>query len=516
VEKGMRNQKEDIFSVYKPLRNHLRKCSISDSLRLVREYSQNLQFRNSDFSPDIEVAKEYLDKDIVQKIRWLSECKLEILAKEIILNSSETITGEKTLRKWNYLVGAVNKIHDLEGEISKNYFDVSNVKRELFRMAHTQFPWQIESPNTGLLARYYKIYSYPKLDAILKNTIGLSTKEFYFIGMIVASPFFQNIALSYPPRIEIEGVIQESIDKFLKHFSLDLKSLKSKLRSEQNMNENYFHAFSSLRGYPLIKMDYNGKDSLVCPIPTLLFWRMTNGLYYEVVDKENFDKAFGEAFQKHIGECIKASCKNPKIKFYPEESFIDGKKRKDTIDWLIEDKDCIIFVECKGKRLTMPSKTELLVGDKFEEDLDKMADFVVQTYKTIRDYTENKYPEYKYQKEKTVCPFVITLEDWHLFDEKILLREKIKEKMLKANIPVKWLNEIPYTICSAQEFEELIQIIQKLRILSTLQKKSTDPEKSKWALTTFLSSEFPEEYKKIKSFFLEEFDEIYPKKLRTK
>jgi hypothetical protein len=511
----MAREKANIYELYKPLRNHLKKCGLSDSLRVIRAYAQNLQF-NDNFPADIEVNGEFLKKDHIQKAIWISEWNLEILTKEVIINSSESKWNTGTFRQWAYFSRAINKIKDIDTRISKDHIDRSNILRELKRIAYGQFGWQLARPSKELMASYYRIYNTPEMNAIIKKTIGLTTKNIYFICFALFASFLKHFAIQYPPKIEITGLDQESIDKFLKHFSSDLPALKEKLISEQNINENYFYAFSSLRVYPIIRMDIEEKYSLTCPIPTLLFWRITSGLYYEVVNQKEFDSAFGASFQKHIGDCISASNTNAKAKIFPEESFMDGKHKKDSVDWIVDDGNFAIFIECKTKRMTMPSKTELVITDALEKDLEKMATFVVQVYKTIRDYQSGKYPSYKFGERKKIYPLVVTLEDWHLFGDDALLEKNIEDKLNAEDIPLNCLSSMPYTICSAQELKELIQIIQSKGIDAVIGKKLEDPEKSTWAMATFLSSEYPEEHKKIKALFLEDFDSIFPEEIITK
>ena len=143
-----------------------------------------------------------------------------------------------------------------------------------------------------------------------------------------------------------------------------------------------------------------------------------------------------------------------------------------------------------------------------------MPSFVVQVYKTIRDYKNGKYPSYKYKKTKPIYPLVVTLEDWHLFGENKLLKKKIEEKLQTEKIPLDWLSKMPFTICSAQEFEEMIQIVETRGIKNVIGKKLKDPEKSKWAMTNFLSSEYPEDVRRTKSLFLSDFDSIFPEELK--
>lgn len=512
----MAQYKSNIYEAYKPLRNHLRNCGLVDSLRVIRAYAQNLQIKGEDFPSDIEVKKEYLQRDHIQKMSWISEWNLEVLAKEVIINSSENSYNKKTFKEWKFFSTTINKLKDIDSMITKAHVNGSNIFRELERIAHCQFAWQIDRPNTELIARYYRIYKTPEMDSILKFTTGLTTKELYFVGLVIWAHFLSNFALQLPLKIEINGLYQESIDKFLKHFSSELPVLREKLKSEQNMNENYIYSFSSLRSYPIIITKYRGKESLICPIPTLLFWRIASGLYYEVVNQSDFDNAFGSSFQKYIGDCIIAANTNYTIKAFPEESFVDGKNRKDSVDWIVDDGTSAIFIECKAKRMTMLSKTELLISDALEKDLEKMSIFVTQVYKTIRDYQNGKYPTYKFNEQKKIYPLVVTLEDWHLFGDNPLLKMKIEEKLKAEGIPLECLSSMPYTICSTQEFEEMIQIIQSKGIDPIIGKKLEDPEKITWEMATFLLNEYPEEHKNIKPLFKKDFDSIFPEEIAKK
>lgn len=504
--------KSNIYEIYKPLRNHLRKCGIIDSLRVIWYYAQNLQF-NGEFPEDIDVSREYLQRDHIKRTTWISEWHLAILTKEVLIHSAKSNRNKNTFREWKYLSAAINKIKNIENKISQEHIDTSNILREVERMAHGQFAWQIDRPNKTLLARYYKLYDTPEMNAVIKSSLGLTTKELFFVSFALLAVFLENYVLYYPFNIEIKGLDQESIDKVLKFISSGFPALKEKLISEQNINENYVYAYSSLRSYPIIRMEYEGKFGLFCPVPTLLFWRITIGLYYEVVNQKDFDNAFGASFQNHIGDCISISNTNPDIKVYPEKSFMDGNNRKDTVDWILDDGNSIIFIECKSKRMTMPSKTELVVPDALEKDREKMASFVSQVYKTIRDYRNGKYPTCKYDEKKKIYPLVITLEDWHLFGDNSWLKKEIEKKLKAEDIPITWLSEMPYTICSANEFEAMIQIIQSTGIDAIIGRKLDDPETASWEMAPFLLNIYPKEHGKIKNLFPEIFNSIFPEEL---
>lgn len=503
-------QSNDVFELYKPLRNHLRKTSLLESLRVMWAYSRYLQF-DKQIPDDIEVTPKVRSGRKMDYVSFLNEWALETLVREIIINSQETTTCAKTVREWNYLAGALNKLRELENSIYGKFGTDQGIHLEIHRIAHRQFPWQ-SRPSTISMTRYFKIFGYAPLDKITQDVIGLTTKELYLIGTAVLAVYLKEPILSYPPHIGVKGITLENLKRVLNRFSCELTTLKNKLLSEQEMNEKFAYSYHSLRAYPIMKMTYNNKDSYVCPLPTLFVWRLTSGIYYEIYKEEGFDNAFGRSFQNYIGEVLKNSNVENKININPEEEYYVGRERKDTIDWIADEAEAALFIECKTKRMTILAKVALNSEEALDKDLDILADAVIQAYENINNYRNNEYPNYKFNKEKMIFPLVVTLEEWYLFIDKIREKvgEKVKEKFNESSLPVSWLNELPYSICSTQEFEELMQIIQIVGIKKFMSSKVFDREKRSWLFSSYMSSDFPEELNKTQFLFEANFNTIFP------
>jgi hypothetical protein len=133
-------------------------------------------------------------------------------------------------------------------------------------------------------------------------------------------------------------------------------------------------------------MSYQGNDAIVCPLMTLLFWRFTGGLYYELIADPRFANEFGEGFQTYVGEVIERACPDPKKQRIPEQDYAVGKMKKRTVDWIVADEQSALFIECKAKRLSWGAKASLVDLGPLEADIDSMASAVVQVYKTVTDY----------------------------------------------------------------------------------------------------------------------------------
>jgi hypothetical protein len=75
----------DIFELYKPLRNHLRKVTLIESLGVIRAYMQHLQFKVG-FPSDIDVPAWFLQaRSNVEKKVY--EWELDVLSRELLIHA---------------------------------------------------------------------------------------------------------------------------------------------------------------------------------------------------------------------------------------------------------------------------------------------------------------------------------------------------------------------------------------------------------------------------------------------
>ena len=112
------------------------------------------------------------------------------------------------------------------------------------------------------------------------------------------------------------GLTQQHIDRFLAFTSLTRDQLSDMLGFEHALDEGFGYRHSSLREFPLIQISDQGQDEIACPIPALLFWRLTSGLYYSLRRGlyyglaggrdyglrrgRGFTGALGESFERYV------------------------------------------------------------------------------------------------------------------------------------------------------------------------------------------------------------------------
>lgn len=498
-----KNTNHEVYIVYKPLRNYVRKFGLPESLSVIWAYSRFLQFGEKPPN-DLEVHYGFLMNPQAGR-RHLSEWVLAKLLEEVVLHADLYSSGTKSMRKWNDLATAINKLHGLESEVSRHYVTQQNVLTELNRIAHQQLPWQ-DRPNQKDLFRYYKIYSHQGLNEILTNKIGLDIRKLHVIASGLLGAYLTHFACDYPMKPSVKGIETEDVEQFLNIFSCPVTELRAKLGEQQQLNEKYAYSYNDLIAFPLVEVIHAGKKVIASPIPTMFFRATTNGLYYRLYNERGFDKAYGDAFQSYVGEVINRGLTSSQI--LPEREYAVG---KNTTDWVIQDNSATIFLECKGKRLQFEAKTELLSTPSFDEQLGIAADSIVQVYKNINYYLDGQYPtDYALRPNDAIYPIVTTLEDWRIFGHATsTLRTKVEERMKAQGLPLSYLQEMPYLFCCASELEEMVQIMDKVTIKTFLETWLKDSDKSRWSYVPFASDSFGAIQQSTTFLFADQFAEIY-------
>jgi hypothetical protein len=287
---------------------------------------------------------------------------------------------------------------------------------------------------------------------------------------------------------QIKGLPKDVIERFLAFISLPLSSLRKLLKDGQRYDERFSYAYDSLRKYPLIQMKYQGQEAMVCPLTTLLYWKFTSGLYYELIDDTRFGNEFGDGFQAYVGSVIEKAC--PKFQCFPEQEYKVGKQSKRTVDWIVADEDAVLFLECKARRLSLQSKTTLTDISHLEEDIENLASAIVQVYKTLNDCLTAGYPNYNHQDEDQIYPAVVTLENWRLMGAVMfdLLSRSVTAQLEKAELSQDLTTQFPYSVWAIDELEVGLQIMQAVGIKSFMDGKLGSQPMSHWDWHGYMSS----------------------------
>ncbi|MDP5202383.1 hypothetical protein [Flavobacterium sp. DG2-3] len=446
-----------IYDLYTPFRNKLRRVNTFDSLYVFWAFSRNFSFGNP-LPENIDIPAGYqFNADINSRRHFgMPEQEIEFLIKEVIIHGSNLNT-KTSLRQKSELAKVVNYLRfKLKEEISKMTVSekTEDFLFEFNRMAHNQFLWQL-GHNNNIIFRYFKIYSDIKVKKLVEEKFDLTVFQIFLIGFALFVVTGKNFRTKYPYLSHVDVISTEMIQKFFNHFSMSYEEAQKQLLENQKINENLLYTYNPLRAKPILIFE----ETFLCPIPLLIFWQFTSGLYYSIVNEKNFQNAFGNAFEKYIGEVLSKAVTRTDIYILPEAQYGKGKK---TTDWILADNNTIVFFECKSKRMTMASKTEADIQVSLVNDIRHMAKFVVQVYKTYIDFKNGLYPHISYEATQRFIPIVLTLENWFInINPRIMqmLNNFVLEIFDLENIDKTLLDKFPYQIISTDDFENHIQLI---------------------------------------------------------
>jgi hypothetical protein len=426
--------------------------------------------------------------------------ELMVLLREVVLNSEGS--NLKSINNQADLASVINHIKSFD-EITSNP-DITNVLLQLHRIAHLQFPWQ-RSTNINVLLRYLKIYKNGELSEIILEKLGLLPIQIMILGLLLQRHFKSNSKLDLNSFIKGHPHSNNEIYAYLKKLTIDIDDLKFILKESQQYDERWMYTWNPLESTPLITLEKNNYNLVYCPFPDLLHKRITEGVYFDIVENSTkFSQSFGISFQEYVGEVLEAVFSSSNYNVIPESEFKKGKKIHHGIDWILSDETANLFIECKTKRLRLDSKVELESASLIK-DLDTLSDAIVQTYKNI-NFALNGESNWK-KNENPIYPVIITLEDWFLLSPpiKVDIEGRVKDKLVKSGLPIGLIKNMPYTITSVNSFELASHSIFETGIKTFMSLKLNE-EYDGWDLKEFSNQVFPITKVKKRFIFPEELE----------
>lgn len=495
------------YGGWTPLRNALRKLDLHDTLGVIRAYSA---FRTIDvsrpFPADMEVHPTvYSNQYII--LPW----EMEALAREAIIVCSSRPGVKHTARKWDTFANLVKKLRDVNEYISQYLVNNEKILQEVtVRLAHLQFKYQAERPSKASLVRYNRIFGYPAVEPIVKAKTGLSPKQLFTIGSVLWFKYAsQHFGMNYPlDELTVPGITHADYDKFMQFYSLPMKVMEQRLSAERKLDDTFMYQFHALQSYPLIFTELYKRPAHICPIPTLLFWRITSGLFYDLIQEPGFDQAFGTSFQAYIGDMLEKTFGGTSTAVYPEEPDTRPKRA----DWIIDQPTSFMLVECKTKRMTIGAKTTIQDDNELQTQIEVIAKAVVQSYQALEAYRNSKYKPQQYPYNPVKHPFVcvVTLENWRLMGPQLeKLREVVRDKLLHAGLDPNLMEQAPFILCTVNEMEVFAYLLKANDLANVVRNYWDDPEKSSWAFISYLNSRYHDELKSYQYVYSDEISNVF-------
>jgi len=339
----------------------------------------------------------------------------------------------------------------------------------LVRTAYEQFPYQEQLQY--LVPRHIMLYleSNPPqpsfdLDGEFRKVTGLSVKDFMMIGFIfyAAAIPFHSFERAFIENTQVTSVrpyvTPDKIDAFLAAVGADFRDFKNRRLEEEKTAPGLGRfTFNPLLSRPVIKLP-NG--SLCVPIPRLLIYRITQGIYYDLLDANRqpkgnkFSDWFGYAFQEYIGKLLKETFGDDKV--YSEAA---------GVDWLVILGDSALVLECRSGRLpkkirSHTDRTEVteMIKRNIVDPAEKLPGKIEKIAKGTSGIPTDKV--------KTYLPAIITYQEWY---PTALTLDLARQELKRINA-----EDFHFNLMSADDLEWLLAWAQHEDPVSVLQEMRND------------------------------------------
>jgi hypothetical protein len=351
--------------------------SIQDFLRLDLRINRRLKYYN---------LRSFLIKihDMLLENNELDEqfpFTAGIMSKYVILESDissgwSPVFDEEFLYFFNMILSC--SLYDPEFEIKTQHNEEDFASLILRKIGSLR--WNIRPHN--MWGRTFYIYEElirkngtPNLIRDIVNTkfeekFGLPIFDFIKLGFIAfcwsRQPGCMNREYFETARRQKISIPEKNIIlTFLKYISVSPQTFREMCADDANL-ENHLktYEFNPLLKYPLIRFSHNHDkieakyDDFIAPIPSLLTYRFTTGLYHQLFNAfgNNFSDSFGLHFEHYVEDLLNWYHLSGRI--VPEREIrliIPSPKKGQNIgipDWIIFCEEGVILLECKATKFS--------------------------------------------------------------------------------------------------------------------------------------------------------------------
>jgi len=191
-------------------------------------------------------------------------------------------------------------------------------------------------------------------------------------------------------------------------------------------------------------------DRLVAPIPNLILYRISMGIFYDLFNhfKTDFSNYFGHVFEAYVGRILNHSLCSGNLMSEDEVRKTYSSEKGKVPDWIIVDGTTAILVECKATRF---SRAALTTGD--ENAINDSLKQVIKGLRQLHWFRESCIAKQPGLEALHSCnnfkPLLVSLEPLYLVNS-TFFREYIDAQLASEGIV-----NLPWRILAIDQLEKL-------------------------------------------------------------
>lgn len=369
------------------------------------------------------------------------------------------------------MADAVNLLRETENHESGASLTPENVLMEMHRIGHRQFGWQRGFATSERLYRFVYVYAQGGCADYFAQAHGLTIQEFLHVGFLL---FAQLHRYPWTRAVGVErfGIDAALIEKALPLFSRSLPEIRAETqsliaRAGQNGTLRTAYLPSPLRRFPIITAPQH--KTYIAPLPQLIMFRMTAGLYYDIADgPKHLITEANNRFEEYARLVINAFF--PRFEVLPSQRYGPTKKVKyDSPDVLIKDGERIVAViECKATKLTYDAQFAENPIEEAERAYAQMVKGITQIWKFFSHVRRRVYADIPVAND--AHGILLTMDAWMQASSELQ-----RDAMALAKRQIEGDQEIieadmrPVIFCSMQDLVDVMFVSDEDQFLTSLE-----------------------------------------------
>lgn len=387
-------------------------------------------------------------------------------------------------RSYNTVAQLLNHLKAAEEAESSVLINETNVLDEMQRYAHKQFLWQREFFEIERMYRYTFVYGQGKCAEYFAEKNGLSIGEFILTCIALyyctKTNAWQTAPRFEPPltlRSELVGLTLNLISKELSEMRIETSNRIKQVMEAGRPKLAYLP--SSLRHFPIISSAKHN-DKIIAPLPQLVIYRATSGLYYDLAGgPQTLLEEANDRFEEYSKKLIEARC--PRFEVLRDQEYGPKTRRMRTPDLLLKDEGVVKAVfECKATKLTFAAQYG---DDQFAEApkaFGQIAKGMSQLWKFFSRVRRGIF------HSETVADdahgIILTMENWFQLDRKQLpLLREAADKLCEDEPDMIPEDKRDIIFCSIESLDSVLSVSNEDELLETFG-KAREKEYLGWML----------------------------------
>ncbi len=297
------------------------------------------------------------------------------------------------------------------------------------------------------------------------------------------------------PTAEPELQVSDAdIDAFINATCMSLSQAESACRTSISISSEIEFRQSPLRAKPIIRVSEGTNKRYIRPIEQLLIWRITSGLYYDVIGDSRAANEIGSQYERYTRALLDAAV---------NEVSIDGdieygtKRNPQRSPDVILHKDGVIqaIFECKAKKLSLVVQNSVEDTKERAIAVNEIAKGLVQ----ICQFEEaiNAGAISRFRLGDNLVPLVVALDDWVFTgpDIKQDIYSRAHEIAVSEGLNTKRIDQRFVGICTATELDQLVSNYT-FDVIKRITAKSFEEKYRDYALVSVANECFRDEKQK--------------------